>query len=516
MSITGVYKNTIRIFAALALVAAAMLGSLPITVKAAPDPVDLELNAAGYTPIVVNNIRPGDSGGKTVELTNVGTNDGLLCIWLSDIINGEGLNPDSETGDTSGDGELGEYLILDIDVEDLSTNLALPATVDDFPTSAMDPIYIKVVPLKAGETRTLDLYWELPPETGNVVQGDELSFTVTYFLREMEVPDDPVYVPPPDTTPVIDEDEEEEDNITLVINLLGETVVIEIGEDGILDDSIVLTDPDGTCTLEITGGTHITGIGGTSLDRIVLTVEETSILLPDDTVFLTPIYWFIGYDKEGNTVNARFDPPVRVTLRYDPDDLPENALPPYVARYTEEEGLVRLESPIKFPIRLGRVDALLDICAMFMALVEAGPTTPPPLPPDFTASNLVISPDQAFEGDSMKISVTITNEGLEGGTYELYLIVDGIVRGIQEVALSGKSSGTYTFEISNLAAGVHQIKAAGLTETIRIDQIAVEGLGAGVNWTVLDLSVAGAVLAGLVIWLFYMLRAHRRVTGVGV
>jgi hypothetical protein len=334
-------------------------------------------------------------------------------------------------------------------------------------------------------------------------------------LMEVEVPDDPVYVPPPYTDPVIDEDEEEEDNITLVINLLGETVVIEIGEDGILDDSVVLTDPDGTCTLEIIGGTHITGLGGTSLDRIVLTVEETSILLPDDTVFLTPIYWFIGYDKEGNIVNARFDPPVRVTLRYDPDDLPENALPPYVARYTEEEGLVRLESPVKFPISLGRVDALLDICSMFMALVEAGPT-PPPLPPDFTARNLIISPDQAFEGDSMKISVTISNEGSESGTYELYLIVDGIVRGIQEVALSGKSSGTYTFEISDLAAGVHQIKAAGLTGTIRIDKVAVKGLGARVNWTVLDLSVAGAVLVGMVIWFLYMLRARRRVTGIGV
>ena len=516
MSINGVYKNTIRIFAAVALVAAAVLSSLPAPVKAA-DPVELELDAVGYTPFVANNIKPGDSGGKTVELKNVGEEDGLLYIFLSNIINSEGLNPDSETGDTSGDGELGEYLLLDINGDGLSTNLALPATVDAFPTSAADLKYIRVVPLKPGETKTLDLYWELPPETGNVVQGDELSFSVTYFLREMEVPDDPVYVPPPDNNPVNneDEDEKEEDNITLVINLLGETVAIEIGEDGTLDDSIVLTDSDGTCTLEITGGTHITGIGGTSLDRIVLTVEETSILLPDDTVYLTPIYWFIGYDKEGNTVNARFDPPVKVTLRYDTDDLPENALPPYVARYTEEEGLVRLESPVKFPISLGRVDALLDICAMFMALVETGPI-PPPLPPDFTASNLIISPDQAFEGDSMKISVTITNEGLESGTYELYLIVDGIVRGIQEVALSGKSSGTYTFEISNLAAGVHQIKAAGLTETIRIDQVAVKGLGAGVNWTVLDLSVAGAVLAGLVIWLIYMLRARRRVTEIRI
>src|SRR4030042_4337341 len=247
MRITGVYYYTIRTILALAFIAAYRLGSMPAPVKAAPDPIDLELDAAGYTPILVNDIKPGDSGVKTFELRNVGTKDGLVYIWLSDVINTEGLNPESETGDTSGDGELGEYLLLNIDVEGLSTNLALPARVDDFPANAVDQMYIKVLSLKSGETRILNWYWELPYETGNMAQGDELSFTVNYLLRETEVTGDPGNIAGedefPDNTPVFDEEEEEE-YYTLESNLLAGNSSIEISEDGIFKDSLILTEAD--------------------------------------------------------------------------------------------------------------------------------------------------------------------------------------------------------------------------------------------------------------------------------
>ena len=515
---TGAYSYLNRIFIATAIIAATILGSQPALVEAAPDPIDLELDAAGYTPIVINNIKPGDSGVKTIELRNVGAKDGLVYIWLSDICNGEGLNPESETGDTSGDGELGEYLQLDIDVAGLSTNLALPATVDDFPTSIADEKYIKVISLKVGETRTLDWYWELPLETGNMVQGDELSFTVNYHLRETKVTSGSGSIIDGgkfyDDTPVIDDEEEEEYN-TLEVNLLDEKSAVEISEDGIVKDSIILADADGMFTLELPAGARITGTGGIPLGRIELIIEELSILLPDNTVLLSPLYGLIGYDTEGNIVHTKFDPPVRLTMRYNPENLPENSFPPYIARYTDEQGLIPLESPVKVPISFGRLVSLVDNCSFFMVLAEIAPP-PPPLPVYLTASNLIISPREALEGDPVNVSVTITNKGSEDGTYELYLIVDGIVRAIQEVTLSAKSSEILTFEITNLAAGVHQIKAAGLTETVRIEKVVIEPSGSGVNWMVMDVSVAGVVMVGLLLWLLYLQRARRRETEIGI
>ena len=516
---TAVYYYFNRILIAVALIAAIFLGWIPSPVRAAPDPIDLELDEAGYTPITINNIKPGDSGDKTVVLRNAGKNDGLVYIWLSDIIDSEGLNPDSETGDTSGDGELGEYILLDIAIAGLSTNLELPATVDDFPTSAADQKFIKVTSLKAGETRILDWYWELPGETGNMVQGDELSFTINYLLKETEVTGDPADVTSdsefPDTTPVIDEKKEEKENKTLEVSLINKKSAVEITEDGIVTESVILADPNRLFTLEIPGGIRITGIGGIPLSRIELTIEEASIPLPDNTVLLTPIYRLIGYDTNNNIVHFEFDPQVRLTMRYDPENLPENSFLPYTARYSGEEGLVRLESPVKFPASLGRVDVLVDRSALFMALAEVAPP-PQSLPVGFTASNLMVSPQEAFEGDPVKISITITNEDSEDGTYELYLVVDGIVRAIQKVTLSGKSSETLIFEITNLAAGVHQIKAAGLSETVRIGQLDIEQSGSGVNWMVLDLIVAATFIVGLLLWLLYLQRARRRAIEIGV
>src|SRR4030042_5031810 len=148
-------------------------------------------------------------------------------------------------------------------------------------------------------------------------------------------------------------------------------------------------------SLEISGGTRITGIGGIPLGRIELTIGEKSIPLPDNTVLLSPIYRLNGYDTEGNVVRIEVDPPVRLNIRYDPANIPENSFPPYIARYSDEEGLVPLASPVKFPVNLGRVDALIDCCSLFMALAEIAPP-PPPLPVYFTASNLMISSHQAF------------------------------------------------------------------------------------------------------------------------
>jgi hypothetical protein len=515
---TGVYKFTIKIAITLAVLVATFFATIPAPVKAAPDPIDLELDTAGYTPITFNNIKPGDSGIKTIELRNVGTKNGLVSIWLSDIINDEGLNPKSETGDISGDGELGEYLLLDIDTSGLSTNLALPATVNDFPVSATGQKYIKVIALKAGETRILDWYWTLPETTGNMVQGDVLSFTINYFLREIESPGGPGTTPGGgqyyDDTPV-SEDEDEEEHKTLEVSLLDEKLTVEISADGILKDSVILAGDDGKISLELPAGTRIIGDGGVSPSRIVFTIEGTSILLLDNIVLLSPIYRLTGYTIEGNILYIQFDPPVRLTIRYDPAKIPENSFPPRIAQYTDEEGPVILESPVNYPVDLGIVNALIEQSGLFMVLAEIAPQ-PPPLPAFFTAGNLIISPHEAFEGDPVEISVTITNKGPEDGTYELYLIIDGIVRGIQKVSLSGKSSETLTFEVTNLAAGTHQIKVAGLTENLRIEKVAFNQLGPGVNWTLLDLSVAAVIITGMLIWSSYMIRARRRSTRIGI
>ena len=122
---------------------------------------------------------------------------------------------------------------------------------------------------------------------------------------------------------------------------------------------------------------------------------------------------------------------------------------------------------------------------------------PPPLPPHFRASNLIISPEQTRPGLTVSISLDITNDGAVGGSYELYLVIDGVVRAIKEISIEPNSVVTVIFEVSDLAIGRHQVKVAGLTGEFRITGTTVSPLGTTFDWSLLDWSVAAMVAAGL-------------------
>lgn len=179
----------------------ALFSSLSVPVAAEEPPtVDLVLGGTGAVPWAIGNVVPGDSGISTVTLSNIGSQAGMVTIWISNISNTEGANPESETGNTAEPGELSAYLTLTASGANLSTvNFSLPATIDDFPHNASDTKHIYINYLPAGGTIDLDWEWRLPPATGNDVQGDILSFTINYMLEEL--PPLPTPTPTPTATP---------------------------------------------------------------------------------------------------------------------------------------------------------------------------------------------------------------------------------------------------------------------------------------------------------------------------
>src|SRR3990170_4120721 len=117
------------------IVALTLVCSLPITTKAQGAAVDLVLGGEGATSWQATNIKPGDSGTSTTTLHNAGYMDGTVTIWISNIVNTEGTNPESETGDTAEPGDLGAYLLLSISCSRLMTNISLPTKIDNMPQS---------------------------------------------------------------------------------------------------------------------------------------------------------------------------------------------------------------------------------------------------------------------------------------------------------------------------------------------------------------------------------------------
>jgi len=657
MQITRVIQHTARLLLA-AIIGLVLAGSFSAPVKAAGNPIDLVLGGEGATSWIITNIQPAASGTNTIALHNAGSKDGFVTIWVSDIISSEGLNPESETGDTTEPGELTDYLLLNLTADGLGSNVNLPTTINNLPQSATWADYIELIPLKAGDTVDLQWDWELPAQTGNDVQGDSISFSINYLLREFEItdvsdvvtaegafteevtvepeggkakitiaagtagqteaaepiseiwlftidkeslalsadtitigahiiagpdgitfdqpititishdPDDlpprayegdlvialwdeaagdwfelegstvdtvnntisaPVShfsrytilapVPPPPPPPPPPEDIEvppPEIEIPpptsapalLEVDILGNTGIVEIGDDGTLAESLTLSDASGNFTLTIDSGTKVTGSSGVQLSQIQLTIAEESIVVPDDIVILSPIYSLTGYTRGMELTRIIFDPFAMLSIRYNPEDLPENAFLPFIATYTDDEGLVRLQPPPDSTIGIGEAKALIYHASLFVAATEVAPP-PPPLPARFEASNLTINPRQAQLGQPVIISLTITNEGALTGSFELHLIIDGIVRMVTEVTLGGQDSETLTFELSNLAAGQHQVKIAGLTEQFQVVMATTPPTEEGFNWSLIDISVGTALVIG-VLGLYFIIRRSRQ------
>jgi hypothetical protein len=283
---------------------------------------------------------------------------------------------------------------------------------------------------------------------------------------------------------------------------------VEIDAEGAVKEPFSIVDLDSNVLIDVKSGTRITGPEGVILSRIELRTTVRSMVVPDDIVILSPTYQLTGYTAEMEAVPVIFEPPAIITIGFDTEKLPENHFLPFIATYNDVDGLVRMAASTGSPVETGKAKALISDETLFVVAVQPAPP-PPPLPATFEAYDLIINPLKTFTGETVTISVTIANRGETEGSYELHLIVDGIVRTIEEVTLSAQSTETLTFEVSNLSAGTHQVKIADLTGEFEVIRIEVEVPETKFNWLLLDI-IVGTVLAISAIVLYIQISRARR------
>ena len=532
----GKAKVVISLIAGIGLV---LTSYLPVQ-AAPPPPVDLILGGEGATPWSFTNIKPGDSGTKTVTLHNAGTSDGLITIWISNLVNIRISGVDPKYAGLPG--ELADYLRLNASSRGLEANVALPALVKNFPQTSSGPSYVRVNPLRAGETLNLTWTWELPAQTGNNVQGKGTSFNLNYMLEELPPPEEPpaeneIIIPPaapattptpapaptpapvpapapapspipaptpnPEPQPLPPAIPSPTPPATLPVVMVTARFAVKVEADGItVQEASRLADNAGKFVIDIARGTRITGPDGKPLDNCELAVVkervEELVAVPKNAVALSPVYKITGHRDSAELSRVNFEPYVIITMSYDPKDLPENALPPFIVNFDRDGNPVRLDSPPGATFELGKAKGIAYHASYFAVMAELAPA-PPPLPPHFKASNLVVSPGQARPGQPVSISIDIANDGAAAGTYELYLTIDGVVRAVKEITIEPNSITTLTFEVSDLAAGRHQIKLAGLTGEFRIIDAIITPPGTPVDWSFVDLTVVGLLAAGVLV-----------------
>ena len=120
--------------------------------------------------------------------------------------------------------------------------------------------------------------------------------------------------------------------------------------------------------------------------------------------------------------------------------------------------------------------------------------SPPFKPAEFKVSDLTVSPTEVVEGESVTISVTITNIGEMAGTHTLDILIDGDKpEGPPiETILIGGASETVTMTVIE-APGSHTVKVDGLLELFTVTTPPGPVLSLGVIIGILILIIAAVI-----------------------
>jgi len=162
----------------------------------------LDLNIDGgniaVTTFSETDVAPGDSGSGSSTLANVGSMDGELDIAFSAITNTPGAGGgeyEGGSGELGGVAEIAVYLDIDQSGDWSSGDIGLKsdnstythptaldyATIDSYGSANWDAV---IAAMTASAADDFVVEWRVPTSADNSIQGDSVSFDVTFTLEQ--------------------------------------------------------------------------------------------------------------------------------------------------------------------------------------------------------------------------------------------------------------------------------------------------------------------------------------------
>jgi spore coat-associated protein N len=141
-------------------------------------------NVAGLAGhVVFSNVSPGDNGTMTWVLTNGGTIDGTLGLAGTVTFDENGIwEPESaalgESSDPLDGGELDTNMFCILYQDSVAQTSLIPFA--NLQAALSDSML-----LSAGADTTYELYWEIAPTVGNVIQSDQATIDITFTLNQI-------------------------------------------------------------------------------------------------------------------------------------------------------------------------------------------------------------------------------------------------------------------------------------------------------------------------------------------
>jgi len=198
------------------------------------------------------------------------------------------------------------------------------------------------------------------------------------------------------------------------------------------------------------------------LDKHGKSLTEITVVHTDEPPSLPAHHNMIGLAYEFGPEGTTFDPPITVTFTYDESLIPagadEGSL--VIAVWNDTTGdWDKLDSTIN--TAGNTISAEISHFSTLTVLVSTRPAT-------FATGNLSISPAEVDIGETVTISLKVTNTGDLEGTRAVTLKINDVVLETREVTLDSGASQTVTFTTSRDAAGTYTVSVDGLAGTFSV------------------------------------------------
>ncbi len=223
----------------------------------------------------------------------------------------------------------------------------------------------------------------------------------------------------------------------------------KIDENGYITEEVIALSDDEMASLTISEGTRGLQATGIPLARIFMITMEDPPDPPADHSVIGVVY---DFQPDG----ATFDPPIILTITYDPLLIPDGVAEEDLTIAVWDEGTgawVKLPSVVDTENKT--ISAEISGFSAFAVLASHAPAS-------FSVSGISITPGTVDIGQTVTISATVTNSGGLSSNYQVDLLINDEVEDIQEVTLAGGESTTVSFEVTKSAAGTYTVNIGGL------------------------------------------------------
>ena len=200
-------------------------------------------------------------------------------------------------------------------------------------------------------------------------------------------------------------------------------------------------------------------INGSSLYRIGLNKMADPPAPPAGT-------HIIGSAYDLTPDNTTFEPPITITISYNPDDIAEGISEDDLVIFVWDrasEIWVELDSSVVDTVN-NTVSASVSHFSAFVILADEQVATPA----SFTITYLSVSATSVDPDDSVIINALVTNNGDLTGTYEVILKINNVIEETKEVTLEGGASRTVAFTTTRTTPGRYSISVGDLTSSFTV------------------------------------------------